>query len=175
MSIQGLIRDAVHRGDLRYAPPLIRSNQRPRYLFVESELMDTVNRALGESTPKAQRLGQLAANFLRFSSNEDITVGDDPRNKDIGAFMARTEPVQDGIFDIRSRDPRPAIRVFGGFAEKDVFVAVTWKWRKELDDDKKFGRAVLQALGAWNDILPDSKPLYKEDLNDLLGSKFTIV
>lgn len=106
--------------------------------------------------------------FNRFARGEDITVGDDPFRKDMNAFMARTYAPQDGIFDIRSRDPKPGLRVFGAFSEPDTFVALTWGYRRDLGDstDGRFRQAVLSAIGAWDRRFPNCHPFYSENLDD---------
>ncbi len=47
--------------------------------------------------------------------------------------MAQLEPWSDEIWEIRSIDPKPSIRVFGSFAGQDVFVGLTWSFRKDLN------------------------------------------
>ena len=43
--------------------------------------------------------------------------------------MGLLAPREDAFWDIRSRDPRPGLRVIGHFAETDVFVALVWRPR----------------------------------------------
>ncbi len=62
-----------------------------------------------------------------FIAGKVISVGWDPMKKGVSAFMARLAPVEDEVWDIRSRDPSPGIRVLGSFSERDVFVALLWQ------------------------------------------------
>jgi hypothetical protein len=61
-----------------------------------------------------------------------VSFGWEPYKKKRTAYMARLERVSDGIVEIRSFDPSPSLRLFGGFAEQDVFVGLTWEWRRNL-------------------------------------------
>ena len=123
------------------------------------------------------RLGRLYSDLDRFTSGAEITVGMDPFDKDASAFMARTHPVQDGIFDIRHQDPRPAIRVFGAFCERDVFLGLTWRWRKELGGRKEraFDFAIGEARRKWDELFEDRKPLTGDNTGDYLSDKFLAV
>lgn len=64
------------------------------------------------------------------------------------SFMGRLNPSADKVWDIRSRDPRPGLRLFGHFADPDIFVAFDWSPRSHDWNGK-------QALGdryseLWN-------------------------
>lgn len=48
------------------------------------------------------------------------------------AYIAQLCPATDEIWETRHRDPRPGVRLFGRFAEKDVFVALKWHYRAKL-------------------------------------------
>ena len=84
--------------------------------------------------------------------------------------MARTNPIQEAVFDIRSRDPDPAVRVFGCFAEQDTFIGLTWKYRRDLGgrSERLFDHAVLEARGVWDEIFPEHQPFYSENIHDHL-------
>jgi hypothetical protein len=48
------------------------------------------------------------------------------------AFMALLEPPEYEVWEIRSIDPVPSLRVFGSFVQRNIFVALTWAARKDL-------------------------------------------
>lgn len=61
-----------------------------------------------------------------FTDGGFITVGEDPRQKDATAILARVDPIEEEIFSFRCLDPKPGIRALGCFAETDTFIALTW-------------------------------------------------
>src|SRR5260370_28792640 len=71
------------------------------------------------------RAGRLRADLEEFTKGKHITVCLEPFAAK-SAYMGRLAPVADGVWDIRSRDPSPALRVVGLFAETDVFIALRW-------------------------------------------------
>lgn len=127
----------------------------------------------GESTDD-RRLARLYADIDQFTSGNLITIGNDPMNKDSKAFMARTRPVQEAIFTIRSVDPSPAIRLFGAFCVADVFLGLTWRFRRDLGD-RLFDFAVLDAARVWDDLLPDCRRLNGDKLEEIVSDKFYAV
>ena len=68
-----------------------------------------------------------------FTEGGFITVAENPFDKDARAIMARTHPITEEVWDFRCLDPRPGIRAFGNFAETDVFIALAWNFRENLD------------------------------------------
>jgi hypothetical protein len=171
-------RDAMNRliqgGQIVHVPCQLRGVSSRRHVFLEASLHDRLAQAMTGSTKDDIRLAGLWADLDRFTSGSVITVGGDPFNKGQTAFMARTHPVQDGIFDLRSRDPSPGIRLFGAFCETDVFLGLTWKWRHELGSrhDRLFDLAVLEATGVWDRLLPDCRRLVSDRIEDCISDDF---
>lgn len=67
-----------------------------------------------------------------FVQGHQMTVGCDPYQKPKNTMLARIAPVEDEVWDFRCRGAKPAVRVLGLFAEKDLFVALTYEYRKIL-------------------------------------------
>jgi hypothetical protein len=74
-----------------------------------------------------------------------------------------------GIFDLRCYDPRPNIRILGGFAEQDWFVALTfhprsvavpWIPRVPLGcgGSAEWASAIHDTREAWRDLFGDVPP-----------------
>lgn len=74
--------------------------------------------------------------------------------------MARTYPPADEVWDIRSRDPKPAMRVLGCFAETDVFVALVHGYRKNLGGPRsRQWRDLIESCKAeWRKLFPRTYP-----------------
>jgi len=77
------------------------------------------------------RIGRLWADFDHFCLGGVITVG---YGRNSSCAMKQLDPRTDEIWEIRSRDPKPQIRVFGRFADTDVFVATHFCRREDLGD-----------------------------------------
>lgn len=124
-----------------------------------------------------RRYAGLAADFDRFVTGDMIEVGLSPYEKGEGAFMARLDPVDFGLWSIRSRAPLPSIRVFGGFAMVDTFVALRTDLREDLDGPggPKWKRAIGAADAMWLANFDRHKPLISEMPHDYLSDKVLAV
>ncbi|MCY3879901.1 MAG: hypothetical protein OXF74_12075 [Rhodobacteraceae bacterium] len=73
------------------------------------------------------------ADFDSFVEGRIVSVSlIDPHNKPTNVYLARLHPAEDEVWEIRSRAPKPGLRVFGRFSAKDCFVALRWRRRKDL-------------------------------------------
>ena len=93
--------------------------------------------------------------------------------------MGRLEPISSGSWDVRSRDPKPGIRVFGAFAATDLFVALDWRPRSRriagfdkkplLDDEIEWQLAMLEAEQRWDNILPRLPRIVGKHVSDYVS------
>ena len=111
--------------------PLVRSTPVIRTLFVSVEVNDVIHPPWAPNR-NGYRQSQFRAFLDAFVAGDWISVAENPRKKPSNAFLARVEPAADEIWDIRCIDPKPGIRCFGAFAERDTFVALTWCYREDL-------------------------------------------
>jgi hypothetical protein len=123
-----------------------------------------------------ERCGKLRADLDMFVEGRLISVARDSRRAGT-AYMSQLEPAQNEVWDIRSRDPRPGIRVFGRFAETDVFVALTWSERLTLG---KAGSAewrgeIERCKAIWRALFPTYPPHSGVKLHDYVSTKFFLV
>jgi len=127
MSIRGVIRNLVARDGLQLLTPALESDPIERHMFLSRDIYEAVT-GLGAGVD--ERMGRLRAHLEVYICGGVVTVAMEPyRAKD--AYMARLKPDRDEVWEIRDRS-EPSIRVFGSFAEKDTFVALTWQWRATL-------------------------------------------
>jgi len=95
------------------------------------------------------------------------------------AQLGRLDPIGDSVFDFRSRE-KPGLRVFGRFAEKNVFIAlicaprsvhVSWLDRFPLGDryTKHWRRAHRDCVEQWTMLFPKHDPVRGDNLNDYLS------
>lgn len=139
----------------------------------------------------ASRFADLRGDLEHFVSGGHISMHLDPaqpkksaaaKNAQFG-LLARAEH---GMFDIRSRHPCPALRVLGGFAAKDVFVAIECHPRsKEVPFLNKpplldrrsnaWGLAIASAMERWEQWFGNIRPLSGSDCRDFLSDNASVV
>lgn len=146
MSIREQYKIAVNAGWLVNLLPTLPSIPHRRVIFVCRALHEEIEREWNEPAT-AIRVGQLLNTLDTFLGNGLITVG---RRNDKHAYMKQMEKVEE-VWEIRSVDPKPSIRVFGRFAERDVFVATNKGFRKPLGafGSPEFKRAMTTCTQEW--------------------------
>ena len=115
------------------------------------------------------RAGQLHAELDSFIGGDKITISMIPRHAG-SAFIGLLEPAQDGVFDIRSIDPRPAVRVLGAFVRRDYFVGLVPRTRKMLLTPKDWETAIEDCKREWKHCFHESLPLTGASPNDYLSN-----
>lgn len=96
-----------------------------------------------------------------------------PFGKPSDTYLSRLSPAEDEVWEIRGRAPRPTIRVFGRFAERDCFVALGWRLRKELGgaDSIEFRREVLNCRADWRRIFSAYDAFKRNTVDDYISEK----
>ena len=109
-----------------------------RALFVTPELNELL---IGPWQTSAQevRWNRVKADLDHFMENGLINRG----------YMKPLRKRSDEIWEIRSREPNPSIRIFGRFAEVDVFVATNWQYRWYLELFDEWRRHKRRCLAVW--------------------------
>ncbi len=122
------------------------------------------------------RFARLRADLDAFVSGAHVGIASTPRGKPLTAFLARLAPPSDAVWDIRSRDPRPGIRVLGAFAGRDVFVALVWSFRERLGgvESRQWRDLVERAKADWRTLFPTWPRHQGERDDDFVSSNFTL-
>lgn len=113
MLIGDEVRQAYKKGKLFPARPIVNWAGEPRAFFMCQPLYDAVQngkQSLDES--ERQRWAKLEAQMGTFV--EGGYVNDD--------LVKQLQPPKYEHWELKSRKPRPSLRVFGRFAEPDVFI-----------------------------------------------------
>jgi hypothetical protein len=170
MSIQDQVRELVRTKELHPLESRDFGACTPRSLFVTQEVLDAV------TFPFRAENRILHAEFRQtldgFLEGGEMTVGEDPDTKSSDALMARVKPVECEFFDFRITAPRPAIRAFGGFVEKDVFVIVTWEYRDVIGDD--FDSEVVRCTHEWQKLFGRTTPFKGRHLHEYLSNYLSV-
>lgn len=154
MSKRQLLREAVADGRLSPIQPRLPSAPVQRQLFGSPNIVRLVN-GPWDDRAEEYRCGKLWEDFDRFTEGRLISVAlNNPYNHPKSTYLSRLDPTHDEVWEIRSRDPKPAIRVFGMFVDFDVLVLFNCGYRKSLGGPKspEFDRERRKCRLAWASI-----------------------
>jgi hypothetical protein len=144
----------------------------PRAMFVSREVAELTHE---EWTGKpGEMLRATAAGVLQsFVAGDWLTIGEDPFNKDSAAIMARVDPINYEIFDFRCLAPKPGIRILGCFIDVDEFIALTWDYRDNFDDN--WPEQVERCRQEWIRLFGCLPPHKGKVLNEYVSYNFKAV
>lgn len=184
MSIETEIGLLVNEGRLKLLQPALPGIAFSRCILLSDEIFKMVTtKTLDED--KAARCKALRADLEVFAMGDFVTVCLTPY-KARTAYMGRLDPTQNGVFDIRSRDPSPAIRVLGGFPMKDTFVGLSWgprskpfAWSKKKPlgdtDSKEWAAAIKTTSRKWKKLFPEQAKLSGDNIHEIISSNVLLV
>lgn len=175
MSIEPEIAKAVAAGKLFNIEPVIPGDPAVRTMVVSADINQLLE-GPWESETLERRGNRLRANLEAFVKGDIIPVSLTPyehRN----AYMGRLYRPNDEVWDIRSRDPKPGLRLFGRFALPDVFIALNWVSRRELGDVAalKWDFAILECQERWKELFPTNEPIHGDKIHDYISTNVVLV
>jgi hypothetical protein len=174
MSIRDAIAEAVDQGELAQLPHLLPGVAAVRHVFVTGEVWDFVG---GPALPK--ELATKAAEGRRmldsFTAGNRIVVSLSPHQKPSHCQLSRNDPTQDGVWELRIRDPKPQVRIFGCFAECDVFIALSVTAKSDLIGKLAYPLAVADNASIWGGLFPSHPPVTGDDINAYISGSFGFV
>lgn len=145
-----------------------------RALYVSAEIKTLLDGPWG--TPEWEsRCGYLRADLDRFVEGQTLDVAERPY-KGKSSYMLRLHPPKGEIWEIRSRIPKPGLRLFGRFAGFDNFVVLTWESRPSLGgpQSRQWRDATVACSTEWNNLFPAYQPLSGASFHEYL-SKIVLV
>lgn len=166
MSIDILIEDGVARGRLFRLLPYEPSTPIVRLVCLSDAVWPYV-------MSNALRAGRLHAELDSFIGGDQVTISLNPRGAKRGAknaFIGMLEPSSDGFLDIRSRDPRPALRVLGGFARRDYFIGLVLRERRLMETEQHWEEALTECKRSWWHLFYPIPPITGASPNDYLSN-----
>ena len=95
-----------------------------------------------------------------------------PPSRSAKAQLALLDPSEEQVWEFRSREPKPGVRVFGRFSELDVFVALKTKLRENIDAD--FTQEKEQCKREWRRLFPTYPPHKGDSLYDYLTNYYEV-
>ena len=92
------------------------------------------------------------------------------------ALLRQLSPGTNEVWEIRSRTMKPTIRIFGRFAAKDSFIALTWATRPELKGPESvhWQSAIADCASKWDELFHAHQPLTGGNLNDYVSNAISI-
>ena len=162
---------ALHRIDVLQGDPVGRS------MVISNEINNLLFGPWRSQTTK-NRAARLLADLQYFVSGKQISICIEPYvHKD--AFMGRLDMPRHEIWDIRSRDPKPGVRVFGRFADIDYFVGLTWRPRSVKWETKgplgnkhsiEWEIEKLETEQLWKSLFPNETPIHGNKISDYISA-----
>lgn len=169
MSIQDEIEARMDEGRLVRIDPLL-PDVHPRVLFARRELHDEIMEgAASADGSRAYRVGQLRSDFDLFSAGDMVTVG---YGKEATCFLKCLDPRQDEVWELRSRDPKPSVRVFGRFAMTNVLIATHMAWREDLKGWRsiEWAQEIRNCKTYWRQMFNTYPPHSGASINDYIST-----
>ena len=160
MSISDEIRRLVADGQLFQIRPLAVGAAEPRALFVSKELNELLTAEM-PSVADVERIARLEAHLAHFVEGGVV----EPR------YMCLLKRPARDVLEIRSRRPRPSVRVFGRFAAVDVFIALNASLREPLGPfgSREWRDAVVRCGALWRQLFLTFPPLKGTSLHDFIS------
>lgn len=175
MSIRNSIKYWIDEGRLFELKPVLDSDAIERTLIVSKEIFDLLE-GPWDDEPWARRCGRLRATLEAYVKGQRIGICLKPF-KGMRAYMARLDKPEDEVWDIRAIDPNPGLRLFGRFADRDLFVALIWSPRSvEIPasqrlplgprESAEWGNAILECKAEWRKLFPSYQPIHGDEIHE---------
>ena len=170
MSIYDELDRLVKDGSLFRLVPALPGTPVVRTMFASKEVNDLITGPWRDRKWE-ERCGSLRADLDRFITGGLITAAVDPFKGGKQANIKQLDPYPDEVWEIRSRVPRPGIRVLGRFADTDVFVALTWWHREPLrgPGSKEWRAAIVECRVKWRNLFLAYDPKSGADIHDYIS------
>lgn len=128
-----------------------------------------------------ERCARLRADFENILAGNRLVVCMDPFEAKPFHQIGRLDPLDNHIFDIRSADPSPGLRIIFHFAEKDFLVThvcsprsvhVSWLPGFPLADrlSPTWRKAITESKNRWSTLFPKYEPHQGIDVHDYLSN-----
>jgi hypothetical protein len=177
MSIRAEIKRQIHRlvraRKLVSLPRLYLNDRRIRcMLLTQGVAQDVISPSGG--MPDDERLAQFRGNLDAFAVGEAITIARHPFEKPSDADLAPIHPVSSHVWDFRILEPPNGIRCLGFFAAKDVFIALSWDYREDVEP-VDWSRLVEESKTIWDDLFSPIFPHFGDFPDAYISKPFTVV
>jgi hypothetical protein len=97
-----------------------------------------------------------------------------PPSRSVYAHIALLENRQDEVWEIRARDPKPGIRIFGRFSEKDVFIAFNIVPKDEIEKFDDYSPWIRNCKREWAKCFATLPPHTGNSGDDYISNIFSV-
>lgn len=97
-----------------------------------------------------------------------------PPSTSVMAQIALLKDADEEVWELRIRDPKPGLRLFGRFSERDCFIALTWAERENLETDDDWLREKERCKREWRKFFPSFKPHTGSQADDYVSNSFSV-
>lgn len=155
----------LRQGRLHILAPRLPGSSPTRVMIVSQEVHALLSGPWADQN-LASKSGRLRADLEMFILGQVISVARQSRRAK-SAYMNRLHPAREEVWEIRSRAPQPSVRIFGRFAEMDVFVALTWSDRPSLGGmgSREWRDAIEGCKAEWRKLFPSYPPFTRDGLH----------
>lgn len=158
---------------LFHLPPLLPGLPHARTIIAYKEVFDGASEPFPDNF-NGVRLEAFRATLDAFTTGEELSVAERPRDKPPDTMLARIDPVEHEVWAIRAILPPHGIRCFGRFAAKDTFIALTWAYREDIDRED-WPYEIRRCLDAWSGLFDPFQPFKGANLHEYLSEPFNAV
>lgn len=159
MSIEEWINHLVADGRLFPLRPVFKGDSIRRPMFMSEEVRNLIE-GPWTTAAAATRCGQLRADLEAFVVGAELSICLRPYHAR-DAQMGLLSPIEDGVWDVRSQNPKPGIRVLGRFGRRDWFLALIPACRSRKVDYIARGPLDDGNSQAWDDAISDTRRLWQ--------------
>ena len=161
MSIRDMVCEWVASGDLIVLDPALDTTPTMRFVFVTKEVREALY-GPWDDLEREVRYNRMRAVVDAFVAGARMAVRYPP-SRSAKAQIALLDPAADQVWEFRSREPRPGVRLFGSFLEPNTFVALFTELRENIDDD--FLKEKERCKREWRRFFPAYRPFSGGSLN----------
>lgn len=183
MSIDDLVGNLIESKQLRVLEPLMPGDIR-RHMLISPEVQALID-GPWPTVAWERRCSRLRADLETFVRGDLVSLSLTPFAAG-AAYLGLLAPPRDGIWDIRSRDPSPAMRVLGGFLCRDTFVALLpaarsvpceFLQRGPLGDrdSPEWRSAILECKAEWRRLFLGFRPTQGVSGDEFVGAPSYVV
>lgn len=159
MSIKEQI--SILKGDNRLISvmPLVKSDRSIRQLLLVEDLYKEIYEEK-EEIVDVETFANLIADLEVFVTSETI----DPN------YLWCLKPKKNGVWEIKSKRPCPQIRIFGVFADKDIFIGTHLESRDDLGSigSQQWKIAIRTTISIWDKLFPGFTHKKTSDVKNLI-------
>ncbi|MBN9308225.1 hypothetical protein [Devosia sp.] len=152
---------------LHFFEPAMPGLEVKRHLVMSSDVRAAI---IEEFPDEYERHAALLDFFQTFAEQGILSVSENPKEHPPNTMVARNSPVAWEMWDFRVYAGKKSIRVCGGFACRDTFIALNWDYREAIGDD--FDQFVIDTRAEWDRLFSPLTPFRGKSYDEYLSNSY---